>query len=616
MPKIYIGHPKDGDSESTELKALGLRFNKAEPSRVGLIGLRRLEQPGYESYTHHISGFMFATDTKERQSLNKVGFPIKLPISKCFPLLQPPLHIKTKQADAEKAETIFNKFGIEYQKGKQKTGQDDFTIFTVSDCISALGPIRDIGQVRTHSPAGQVSFDGLLAFLLAKRIFSSFFRTHTYPAYAAPTEEEDYTGLKRRFDEETQNRGQKRVRVEDGSGVEADVEMDTAPIEEELAQDAGKVVLRFAKPSDETVLPWGVTLGDIPTMHGIVFPFIHQLSNWDKDMVPQTMEHHFLRCFGKDDKSISTAYSKFVESWKSESYSTHAGLVLSHMAKIISIALPAQARPFPLFEGDQYRGCYLVGANFSVALKSTLIRPDPFADNKMHLAEMFGKHRFLHWVEKELVPEEDVPDFSEQDFESLRQVHDYLNDNSISISPEHLQQSRMMAANANFPSKYLPVTVDHVLSAVRFALDGSITEDTPIHYEAFGSKDPFEINLSAFGPGVPSPHIPGGKELTSFKVVPMQSTACFRRCQLRSAVVEWKDVIEKGSVRNEPRNLNAKFQFVKVSGNSEKVKWYQMMDQIIQLGKETVRKVDPKLGAESYLKKGDGEGAVDDLFDF
>lgn len=615
MPKIYVAYPKDGESESSELKALGLRFNKAEPSRVGFIGLRRLEQPGYESYIHHLAGFMQANDTRERQNLSKVGFPIKLPFSKCFPLLQPPLHIKVKQPDAEKGEAIFSKFGIEYQKGKQKTGKDDFTIFTVSECISALAPIRDIGQERSHSPAGQVSFDGLLAFLLAKRIFSSFFRTHNYPAYSAPTEIEDYSGLKRRIDEESSG-GTKRVRTEkvDGAGSSEAMAIDSdAPVESYAVE---KVVLRFAKPSDETILPWGTTLGDIPNIHGIVFPFILQLSNWDKDMVPIVMEQHFLRCFGKDDTAISSAFSKFVESWKSEVYSTQAGIILSHMAKIISIALPAQARPFPIFEGDQYRGCYLSGANFSVALKSNLIRPEPFTENKQYLSELFGKYRLVNWMKDRVLAKEDEDEFADQDFQSLRSIVTFLKSVSTTIDIGDIQQARAFAANANFPTQYLPVTVDNVSRAIKSAIEGVALDDTPIHHEAFGSEDPFEINLSAFGPGVPSPHIPGGKELTSFKVAPTQSTACFRRCQLRSAVVEWKDVIEKGVVRNEPRNLNAKFQFVKIAGSAEKVKWYQMMDQVISIGREKAQNKDFKSGAESTSKKTDGSGAVSDLFDF
>jgi hypothetical protein len=286
------------------------------------------------------------------------------------------------------------------------------------------------------------------------------------------------------------------------------------------------------------------------------------------------------------------------------------------MAKIIAIALPAQARPFPIFEDSQYRGCYLVGANFSVAMKSTLIRPEPYEDNKQHIFGMFGRYRFLKWVYDEIIPDEDNDAFDRTDFHSLRDVHNFLNDISVSIDAKDLQQARMMAANANFPTKFLAVTVDNVSSAIMSAIEGVSKNDTPIHYEAFGSKDAFEVNLSAFGPGVPSPHIPGGKEIVSFKVVPAQSTACFRRCQLRSAVVEWKDVLEKGAVRNEPRNLNAKFQFVKVSGVEEKGKWYQMMEKVIQLSREAVKKTDPKIGAESYAKKGDGAGAVDDLFDF
>jgi hypothetical protein len=389
MPKIYLGHPKDGESESSELRALGLRFNKAEPSRIGLIGLRQLEQPGYESYVHHIAGFMYATDTRERQSLHKVGFPIQLPISKCFPILQPPLHIKVKQPDGRRTDEILQQLDIEYQKGSQKTGRDEFSIFTINDYISSLGPLRALNTISSHPPSGQLSFDGVLACLLTRRIFSSFFRTHVYPAYSAPTELEDYLGSKRRIDEEEDSHPSKRRKEQEkGEGAALNADGTEMNIDEEQAKD--KVVLRFAKPSDNTVSPWGLNLGDTPQIHGITFPFIHQLSNWDKDMVPIVMEHYFIRCFGSDDTQISTAFSKFVEKWRSEVYCTLPGLAMSHMAKVISIALPAQARPFPIFENDQYRGCYLAGANFSVAIKATLTRPTPMSQTEMTLPKCSG----------------------------------------------------------------------------------------------------------------------------------------------------------------------------------------------------------------------------------
>jgi hypothetical protein len=178
-----------------------------------------------------------------------------------------------------------------------------------------------------------------------------------------------------------------------------------------------------------------------------------------------------------------------------------------------------------------------------------------------------------------------------------------------------LFQVRALAANANFPVRYLPVTVDHVHSAIRESVKGKSTSLLPMHYEGFLSNDHFEVNLSAFGPGVPSPHIPGAKEITAFKTVPAQSSACFRRCQLRSAVSEWRDVLEKGVVHNEPKNLNARFQFVKVTGAEEKGKWYAMMDNIISVGREQMRKVEGQSGAEALAKKGDGVAFMDSLFD-
>jgi hypothetical protein len=616
MPKIYFGHPKDGESESVELRALGLKYNKAEPSRIGLIGLRTLEQPGYESYIHHIAGFMFANDTKEKQKLNQVGFPIRHPITSCIPVLQPPLHIKIKGSDTEKFEVLFRKNELEYTKSKQRTGKDEFTTFTVSNAISALGPLRSVESLRSHAPSGQVSFNGFLAYLLAIRIFSSFYKAHTYPAYSAPTEEEDYSGLKRRIIESEESR--KQLKMDKTGGVpvtEADVSMNDDPNQTEPED---KVVLRYAKPGDSTVLPWGNSLGDIPNTHGIVFPFVHQLSNWDKDMVPLVMERHFIRCFGSNDKGISTAYSSFVESWKSEVYSTHSGLVLAHMAKIIMIALPAQARPFPLFENGQYRGCYLSGANCSIALKANLVRPESFANNQDDLRQMFGKERLLDWLSNEVITDDDdKEEFLLTPFKTLREVDNFLFQKTIVPDNENqLIKAKAMAANANFEQSYLPVTVDNVLLMVTTSLDGNIDASVPLHHEAFWSTDPFEKNLSAFGPGVPSPHIPGGKEITNFKQVPAQSSACFRRCQLRSAVSEWKDVIENGSVRNEPRNLNARFQFVKVSGTEEKGKWYRMMDTVITVGRERGRGGIVQSGAESMIKKLDGSAAIDELFAF
>jgi hypothetical protein len=609
MPKIYLAHPKDGDSESSELKALGLKFNKAEPSRIGLLGLRTLEQPGYESYMHHIAGFMFANDTKEKQKLQHVGFPIKFKLANCFPLLQPPLHIKSKATDAEKIRSIFVDRRMDSKETKQKTGKDDFTIFTVIDAFPAFNSLRSIGLMRSHAPSGQVSFNGYLAYLLALRIFSSFYCTHTYPAYSTPTEEEDYEGLKRRIIEEQGPRKEARV---EGGGVTTDADADTA-MDVPDSDVVDKVTLRYAKPSDSTVRPWGNSVNDTPTTHGIVFPFVPQLANWDKEMVPLVMERYFLRCFGSNDQAISTAFAGFVESWKAEVYSTHAGIVMSHMAKIIAIAFPAQARPFPLFEGGQYRGCYLSGANFSVAIKASLTRPTSYDENLNDLRSMFGREAFIAWIRQELVPNDSLDGFDHIEWTSLRQLHDWIL-NEASVNAEDVIKARARAANAIFPQTYLPATVTNIQFAILSALSLENTPDTPMHYEGFLSLDPFEVNLSAFGPGVPSPHIPGGKEMSSFRVVPPNSTACFRRCQLRSAVTEWKDVIEKRTVRNEPKNLNAKYQFVRISGVEEKTKWYAMMDTVIEKGK-SANTVVPKHGSESNARKGDMDNAVDELFD-
>lgn len=619
MPKILFGHPRDNESDSVELRALGLKFNKAEPSRIALIGLRTLEQPGYESYLHHIAGFMYATDTQQRQRLHKVGFPIKLPLSKSIPLLPPPLCFKYKQTEAKEIENILDQHKCEWTKTTQKTGKEINYIYSVPNGTPALGSLRSLNFPRFHPPAGSVSYGGFLTYLTALRIFSSFFRTHLYPAYPTPTEIENYTGLKRRIEDEEAQGPNKRRTGEEAVEEGADQPMhgtDTQPPEDD--EQSEKIVLRFAKPSDTTVAPWGNSFGDIPNMHGIVFPFVFPLANWDKDMVPRVMEHHFLRCFGHDDSAISRNFSSFVESWKNEVFNTYPGISLSHMAKVIEIAMPAQARPFPLFEGTQYRGCYLIGANYSVAIKGNLTRPSTWDDNSQDLRSLFGKERLLDWVMTDGLTDDDVASFKELEITSLKQIQAFIvGIHDYSFDPEDMIKARTFAANADFGTRYLPCTIENISRVIKASMNGEILPDIPLHHEAFLSKEPFEVNLSAFGPAVPSPHIPGAKEISDFRNAPTQSTACFRRCKLRSAITEWKDFIEKKVVLNEPRNLNARFQYVKVVGKDEKLNWYKMMDEIVTLSIEVERKVVPGTKGAESMKKGTATAiGLDDLFEF
>jgi len=392
--KIYFAHPKDTDSESPELKALGLKFNKAEPSRIQAVGLYTLKQPGYESYLHHLPAFLYANDTQERQTLGRVGYPIRHPAAACFPIPYPPIHLRVKTPTEPFAKAISN-YVYNEDNGPKKDG---IRMYTVTPKDGVYQDLTRFPYERSYTPNGQVDLPGYAALITALRIFSSFFKTHLYPAYTTPTEQEDYTGRKRMMSEDQQkssNKAQKtsqdkRVRTSD---AQMEVE-ETQETEEELSDDE-EVVLTKAKPQNTAVKPWSEGFADIPNDYGIVMPFVPQLANWDKDMVPHVIERYFLRCLGNNDKRIFSMLDEFNRNWKSSVYSTQAGIMMSHMAKVIDIALPAQARVVPVFEDGVYRGCYLSGANFSVAVKGMITRPVSFKDNEEDLSQLLSRSRFI-----------------------------------------------------------------------------------------------------------------------------------------------------------------------------------------------------------------------------
>lgn len=612
--KIYFGHPKDGVSESPELRALGLHFNKAAPSNLHFIGLHNLNQPGYESYLHNLAAFLFANDTKKKQKLGQIGYPIRIGLNQSFPVSFPPVTLRIKSPPTEFLDAL-NKY--EHRVDSVKRGEDPGKLYVVTPSSGFYQDFKGYTYERHFPTAGQVDLKGYLALGSAVRIFSSLFRVHKYPAYTEPSEKEDYDGHKRRIEEGQQEGPNKRRRGNDGTpvGEEGDIDMDPDDNNSE-DEHADQVVLRFAKPQDDAILPWGSGFGDIPTTYGMVFPYVRQLSNWDKDTVPRVLERFFIRCFGTSDKKIITAFSEFCEAWKRSAYSSPLGIELSHMAKVIEIGLNAQARVFPIFEhGKTYRGCYLSGANFSVGLKDTILRPVPFEKNEDDLRALFGHNRFLYAV-RDACTGEDRKTFEEHGtFSSLREIHDFLDEN-VTLSAEQIELLRSYAVDNGFHTSFFRPTVENLDLALTKALkDQEVPSEWPMHYEGFLKADLLEIALSAFGPLVPTPHIPGCKMISNFRDVPTNSVATFRRCSLESATVEWKEAIKTGVIYNEPKTLNARYQYVKLRGMEEKRNFYGLMKKLSSFQRNMEDIVGSRRGAESGVREdNDGGGSEEDLF--
>jgi hypothetical protein len=573
--KILLGHPKDQESESPELRAMGLRYNKAAPSAISLVGLYTVYQPGYGSYMAALPAFIAANEKQKKEPLYRMGYPITC--TEVFPVPNPPISIRVKSPNEALVGALK---GFDYKEIRESKGPTRTYIVTPGrNVVKALTPFAD----SKHFPAaGHVDINGYAQIVLVHRIISGFLRAHKYPAFSNHSDGDSITTQtrKRLIDE---GPGAPKPAAKRGGrgrshapGGEEDIAMEDVPTS--VRDD--NITLRFAKPQDTTVAAWGFGFNDVPRTEGIVFPFIPALASWDKDTIPNLIEKHFLRCLGVTDKQILTQLNRLNVEWRRCCYNTTMGVILSHLGKVIEVAIPAQARVFPVFESGVYKGSYLSGSRFSVGHKGEIIRPVSFDDNTDDLNSMLGRSRFLQCVRDSFVGDSLKKDFDDEDFQTLRQVHNWVLDKTMPDNQD-LIKMQSAAVEAGFQTTYWTPTPKNIKLAITYALkEEEIPDDTPMHHAAFLSIDPLTIALSAFGPLVPSPHIPGGKEIKDFDDVPMNSTCCFRRCALGSAVQEWKEFIHTGIVRNEPRNLNARFQYTQVRGTENKKEWYQTMKDI------------------------------------
>jgi hypothetical protein len=189
-------------------------------------------------------------------------------------------------------------------------------------------------------------------------------------------------------------------------------------------------------------------------------------------------------------------------------------------------------------------------------------------------------------------------------FTSLRSVSDFLV-NKVALGLENREKARRASVSSGFTTLYWQPTAANIRRALEMVyVEKKIDPFMPMHHAGFLESDPLTSVLSAFGPLVPSPHIPGGQEIRDFSKVPNQSQCCFRRCGLTSAVQEWKEFLEKGIVRNEPKNLNARFQYAQMRGLDAKKEWYELMGWAKGLGKPDT--MDENLQGD----EGDDDGGV------
>lgn len=584
--KIYFGFQNAGDINrlSPALQALNVNLLKAAPGQVPLKGLHRIPQLGYASYAANLPAFIYATELGKPVPLTREGYPIITKMENMISLPLPPIYV-TFRGQKDLPTSFLNKFEAKKLSVKDKSSR----AYQIDYKAGVFGALQQTDYERGVYPiAGCISAEDLGTLITIVRIASGFLRTHKYPAFST---EEDYehefesmidTSDKRQFTDdddlellEDGNPSKKYVRIT------VDGEPTWVKPEKVMTETVAKI--HRAKPVHDDTPSWG-DASVIPGTDGIVFPFLEELAAWDKETVCDTIGLYFVRCLGHTTDGCLKAHSDLSASWKRSIYRTPIGNALSHLYRVISIAIPAQARVFPVINGTQYSGSYLSGSGYSVALRAELLRPTSYENNKQDFDCFDSTDSLLKKIlelvagvkAKEKVQQERIWKMGSV---SMRGLNAWLK--TWILSRETIEKIRLIASRIRYPQEFLRINMTNIELALSWLKEGSDVDiEVPMHSHGLGRTAAIESIFSAFGPNAPSPIIPGSQRISVTPKPPngFNKVLAFRTTTLETAIADWKKFGDEGFVYNGPDRLSGRYQYVQVRGEDDRSKWFSVLN--------------------------------------
>jgi hypothetical protein len=317
----------------------------------------------------------------------------------------------------------------------------------------------------------------------------------------------------------------------------------------------------YKKPRFIAVSANKMDIDDKPKV-GISFPFIQLLSLGDSGTI-DLIERHFPALLGATAIDQANTLTSLRSSWGIIK-DTRTGHYLAHFFKCCEIAISAGCSLRPIFSGEYYDGCSMVGMGWTGFVNGQMFEALDAADFKEELQSIATHQQVLEAIRSIL-----GGTANGKAIDGMMDLHTLVQ--KAKLESTDLERVRSLAASLRFPQKVLPASVDNLVRMVRYI---SGNEALPIKYpvgsDALGSKDRVTVALSGFGRTCPSFLVPGGtmldltKDMPGLKTEsvrnkkgkeyvkvlnPMEQVISVRMVNLVSAISDMKTVIEKKMIR-------------------------------------------------------------------
>lgn len=404
---IYtVGKLASNKHPNPDFLAKEINGERRPMSKMEILGRPLYLLSDYSLYRANIDAFMYATSIQEKVFCNVTGFPFSWSEDHLIRFPRPHVYAKFNQKSFN--EESLDMFKTEYGMIVSAiSGGAMEVVFTRPDktiISQVVQHAKDLNPRAVNFNNKQaVSIFGFMGFLGTLELVSAFLATvlslvyflrrelmitqNCYPAFhdlnvdpAQPTIREIIITSR------TEDDGQEvheEAFEENGAPMVLDTNFN--PPEGEgsnmyYGYATGHVI---ARPSPLTTRNCG-PVGLVPALPGVLFPYFHDLIEPDPTYAGPLLLSLFGRLFGEESAERDEFSSSFLAGCRAWA-GTDAGMAMTHVVKMIHLALQTQTLLYLIVENTTYKGATLLGGGFEVIAKGAVESP---ISNTALLAEL------------------------------------------------------------------------------------------------------------------------------------------------------------------------------------------------------------------------------------
>lgn len=616
---MYLGFPPYGTQKvSQPLIDLGLRFIRANPSALQVVCINSNPTPMYPMYVRNLSAFMLATLNQQKLKISQGfhSYPPPTATSVLIPLPMPPLAIEVEAPLAGENESKAMEFGAIKRRVQ---GKETYTFPCPTQKL--LSFVKDLKANRDMGTAvNTISVNAMITYRVCLNILSGLLRTHNYPSAKGQKvecilsdEESDINLTEAIRNKKRKSKASKTVTAsaaeEETDPVihsEDDISSSSTPTTQltpnmadmKVAEKPSpkKTVLVFARPSDQSIKPWG-NIHECIRTSGIYSPYIPEMAGNDEEYVCNFLTKYCIRSFGTTIESCTASMSIIRKHWTFIG-KCDAAKAMTHVFFCLAIALETECQAYPIFSQDShYEGCVILGEDFKVAIKDRVYA----AVDHERLMNMISTGASHEKALREIRQMSHIPDDTE--FKTMRELSiTLLRIHHDDISKKKIEE---LARHLKFTGVYWPFNVDRFNDTISTIIRAQPIQDisVPMHPAAILSTDIVLSALSAYGFVAPSFNYRGGRNIALNPKTAPPANFIVSRVPLTQAVIDMNEVIRTKTITNNPENYGAATRHFVVTKADQKKMLYQSICRIVRVP-ESEKHEEPKGAGGKEEQKG------------